>query len=75
LTRHYTLEEWKALSDEERNKIRNARNSAKKEREKQGKQPKVTIRINAMYLQLPLLTLMKMKLNKRLMFMQVMWKK
>jgi hypothetical protein len=35
--------------------------------------PKVTIRRNAMYLQLPLLILMKMKVNKRLMFMKVTW--
>ena len=35
--------------------------------------PKVTIRRNEMYLQLPLLILMKMKVNKRLMFMKVTW--
>ncbi len=38
MTCHYTLDEWKALSDEERNTIRNARNAAKKEREQRGKQ-------------------------------------
>jgi hypothetical protein len=38
LTRHHTLEEWKALTEEEHTKVRNARQAAKKEREKRGKQ-------------------------------------
>jgi len=35
LTRHYTLEEWKALTDEERQKVLNARKAKKAERDKQ----------------------------------------
>jgi hypothetical protein len=34
LTWHYTLEEWKVLTEEERQKVRNARNAAKKEKQK-----------------------------------------
>jgi hypothetical protein len=35
LTRHYTPDEWKALTDEERQKVRNARNAAKEKKNKQ----------------------------------------
>jgi hypothetical protein len=38
ITRHYTLEEWKALSEDERQKVLNARNATKREREKRGTQ-------------------------------------
>jgi hypothetical protein len=37
LTRHYTAEEWKALTEEERQEIRNARNAKKNARDKSGK--------------------------------------
>jgi len=39
LTRHYTAEEWKMLSEEERQKIRNARNAKKNARDKASKNP------------------------------------